>query len=361
MAKVMGDRITPGTRAPPGSFREKPGTSRSCRNEANNSNAFVIRDSQSHDDLYVLPRQQNFKKEDTTVRPRTASSPPRRSARESIFATMPQDERLVDQSKNARPAPFNAFPIQAPSYHEDMAIGLALGSPSQNLFPPLLRDAPESMSSFANRAPISFVSSQSDTRDDTYAEEATKQRGKWKMFGGLFGKKGPSNPASPASPFYNLQYPAPDIVNIESQPPHVEHAPSRSMAESRRQQETTSRDLALMRAATRKKVLSKKRKEDTKPEVRKARTTNFFHSSRRSPKTPSSDGVSATLETKPMMLRVDIPDVSMDRYSIMFSQVLKPEQPSLMVRRQAQLERLKTAGDTKPLVLSSSLNKTYQY
>ena len=343
--------MTPGTRALPGSFREKPGASQSHQSDATTSTAFVFTDVQSYDDLYVLPRQRSFVNEDTTLRPRTASSPPRRSARESTFAMMPENGRLTHQSNASRPAPSHSQLIQAPSYSEDMAIGLALGSPTQNLFPPLLQDGPDSMLSFTNRVPISFVSSQSDTREDTNVEEATKQRGKWKMFGGLFGKKAPMTPVSPASPFYNLQYPAPDIVNMESQPPHVEKPPSRNMAESRQQQQTTARDLDVIRAATRKKVLSKKRKEDTKPEVWKARTTNFFQGGRRSPKATVGNGGSTPSETKPMMLRVDIPDVSMDRYSIMFSQVLKPEQPSLMVRRQAQLGRLKTIGDMKPLVL----------
>ncbi|MCJ1430985.1 hypothetical protein MMC27_000335 [Xylographa pallens] len=345
----MGAEIIPGTKALPGSFREKPGALRSHQNDGTTSTAFVFTDPQSYDDLYVLPRQRSFVEEDTAVRPRTASSPQRRSARESMFATLPENGRLIHQSNTFRPAPSHSHSIQAPSYSEDLAIGIALGSPSQNLFPPLLQDGPDSRLSFANRGPISFVSSQSDTRDDTNVEEATKQRGKWKMFGGLFGKKAPSNPVSPASPFYNLQYPVPDIVNIDSQSPHVAKLSSRDMAGSRQQQQTNARDLDLIRAATRKKVLSKKRKEDTKPEVWKARTTNFFQGGRRSEKSTVSDGGSPSLETKPMMLRVDIPDVSMDRYSIMFSQVLKPEQPSLMVRRQAQLERLKTIGDTKPL------------
>ncbi|MCJ1281343.1 hypothetical protein MMC26_000662 [Xylographa opegraphella] len=335
--------------APPGSFSEGPAASRSQRNDARTATAFVFTDSQSYDDLYVWPRQQRLVNEDTMVRPRTASSPPRRSAGESIFNTIPDDERLGHQSKTFRPAPSHSLSFQAPSYSEDMAIGIALGSPSQNVFPALLQDAPESMLDFANRAPVSFVSSQSDIRDDNNVEEAIKQKGKWKMFGGLFGKKTPSNPVSPASPFYNLQYPSPDIVNMEIQPPHEEKVSSRNMAESRKQQQTILRDVDMIRAATRKNVLSKKQKEDTKPEVRKARTTNFFHSARRSPKTPIGDTDPPSLEAKPMMLRVDIPDVSMDRYSIMFSQVLKPEQPSLMVRRQAQLGRLKTIGDMKPL------------
>ncbi|MCJ1391986.1 hypothetical protein MMC18_004853 [Xylographa bjoerkii] len=346
----MGGGITPGTKAPPVSFRENPGASRSHRNDATTSSAFVFTDLQSYDDLYVLSQQRNLVKEDTTVRPRTASSPPRKSVRESIFATSPEDGGLVHQPNIFRPAPSHSLSIQAPSYSEDMAIGMALGSPSQSPFPSLLQDPPESMLSFANRAPRSFVSSQSDTREDTNVEEAGKQRGKWKMFGGLFGKKAPSNPVSPASPFYNLQYPAADIVNIDSQSPHIEKLRSRNMAESRQQQQTTSRDLDLIRAATRKKVLSKNKKQDTRPELRKARTTNFFHGGRRSPtKTSNDDRGAPLLENKPMMLRVDIPDVSLDRYSIMFSQVLKPEQPSLMVRRQAQLERLKTVGDMKPL------------
>ena len=354
----MGGEITPGTKAPPGSFQEKLEPSQTHRNEATPLTTFVFTDSQSYDDLYVLPRQRNFVEEDTTVRPRTASSPPHKTVRESIFAASAENKRLDHQRTSLSRAPGHSLSIQAPSYSDGLAIGMALGSPSQNLLPPMLQKNPESVSSFANHASVSSVFSQSDPREDATVEETVKQRGKWKMFGGLFAKKAPSNPASPASPFYNLQYPTPDIVNLDSQSPHIDKPPSRNMPESRQQQAAIAKDSDVVRATTRKKVLSKKQKQDTKPEARKARHTNFFHSDRRSPTKPSmGSGKSPQLETKPMMLRVDIPDVSMDRYSIMFSQVLKPEQPSLMVRRQAQLERLKTVGDMKPLVLLNSLDK----
>ena len=41
------------------------------------------------------------------------------------------------------------------------------------------------------------------------------------------------------------------------------------------------------------------------------------------------------------LLELDIPDISMERYSVMFSTVLQPRYSSLMLRRKANLEQLK--------------------
>ena len=48
-----------------------------------------------------------------------------------------------------------------------------------------------------------------------------------------------------------------------------------------------------------------------------------------------------------MMLQVDIPNVAMERYSIMFGAVLEQGPPSLIARRQGPLERLKALDTNK--------------
>ena len=61
------------------------------------------------------------------------------------------------------------------------------------------------------------------------------------------------------------------------------------------------------------------------------------------PQDSASDSIPAADSKYPpsMLLDVEIPNVSMDRYSVMFSSVLEPRHSSLMLRRRAQLEQLR--------------------
>jgi len=95
-----------------------------------------------------------------------------------------------------------------------------------------------------------------------------------------------------------------------------------------------------------------KTKGGTRPTFRKTRTAPSPHPPEhgRNPFSKESNADSTfpqiQLEGQPM-LSVDIPDIQLDRYSVMFGPLLKPtstlaSQPSLLVRRQAHLEDVKT-------------------
>ena len=65
----------------------------------------------------------------------------------------------------------------------------------------------------------------------------------------------------------------------------------------------------------------------------------------------------------PSLLQVEIPCVELERYSVMFGDVLEPQmrqskpQPSLLARRQAHLEQLNTVAYSNSEVCSSSIDK----
>ncbi len=97
------------------------------------------------------------------------------------------------------------------------------------------------------------------------------------------------------------------------------------------------------------------------PVVPETRTPRFLRTKASEPvmRKPSVKGFSSqdTLRPPPAVspiarsaspfLDIEIPDIKMERYSVMFGSVLNPQQPpsSLLARRQATLDRLKTIND----------------
>ncbi len=97
------------------------------------------------------------------------------------------------------------------------------------------------------------------------------------------------------------------------------------------------------------------------PVVPETRTPRFLRAKASEPvmRKPSVKGFSSqdTLRPPPAVspiarsaspfLDIEIPDIKMERYSVMFGSVLNPQQPpsSLLARRQATLDRLKTIND----------------
>lgn len=104
-----------------------------------------------------------------------------------------------------------------------------------------------------------------------------------------------------------------------------------------------------------------KTKGGIKPTFRRTRTAPTPHPPELRAN-PSSKGSSADntfpklqLDGQPM-LTVDIPDIQLDRYSVMFGGLLQPKspatsQPSLLVRRQAHLENVRTDGHDREVLL----------
>ncbi|SPQ23636.1 824309c7-f528-479b-95fa-1169344889fe [Thermothielavioides terrestris] len=85
-----------------------------------------------------------------------------------------------------------------------------------------------------------------------------------------------------------------------------------------------------------------------KPIVIRSNTEPFSDAAVPQESWPSISGTSSSLSTnKPGLLDVEIPDIRLERYSVMFSGVLNANgtKSSLLERRQATLEKLKTISD----------------
>ncbi|KAI9679018.1 MAG: hypothetical protein M1829_001688 [Trizodia sp. TS-e1964] len=174
-----------------------------------------------------------------------------------------------------------------------------------------------------------------------------QKQSKWKILGGLFGKK---NHRRPTPAFYQLQAqnpaenPSPPIVR------------KRSLAQS---------PSALTTSLPRKKSSAGR---PPLPSKDNNNTLERSDSVLTNPHSPDSEKDTASLEkfefarisSEKPIIKVDIPNVSMERYSVMFGSLLKsnqepalpqPPQPvSLLARRQARLEKLKTIEDDAELV-----------
>ena len=302
---------------------------------------FIFTDAASRDDLYALPSRLNGpqsarpsiaggydKQQVTRAEPRSAGLP------SNMYSMSPrQSHQTAWRAQNSH----NGY-----KEHSSTTIGMALGSPSQS---PWL-ETNESIGSASSLDPSaigSFSSAIHEQRASMKLEDANKQKGRWRMFGGLFTKKGTSTPASPAPPFYKAQYPSPSVLDRRVMTPQA-HPSSRHRRVSSRSLDT----IVPHRVEKKRSVRENTAKVASKPDLaQRAKSTPLVQEAARSPTPPPKDylvhaGINKKLPSiKPMLLEVDIPDVSMERYSVMFGNVLQPRQSSLLMRRQAQLENLK--------------------
>ena len=301
------------------------------------SPSFNSTDAKPRDDLFIISSRQSPERKCSPSRPRTACSPSRQTSKTKPVVPIQKDQ----QSSHglALPNVPQQHVMYSTSGPEGMYIGMALGSPSQNRLPPLPLQV-------ENTAP--FVGNPSVFADQNVpgSGDLLRQKGRWKMFGGLFGKKSSSTPVSPGSSFYQLHNTqSPGASNQDSGTSRHYNGPYRDMKSSRN---TNSPSKPTETGRNSPKKLQAQRKKDNKPNVKRSHTMPMLRGERRSPTPPPKDDASyrnpicSQADGEPMLLQVEIPNVAMERYSIMFGNVLQPKQPPLLVRRQAQLEKLKT-------------------
>ncbi|KAG4441239.1 hypothetical protein IFR05_003287 [Cadophora sp. M221] len=211
-------------------------------------------------------------------------------------------------------------------------IGMALGSPQH---PPTAWQ----------QVPMDRYTESPDHVDDDFSNAApVKQKtSKWKLLGGLFGGK--KHEAQPAA-FYQLQ---PET----SQQPPVNHGFDFG-------EPATSSEKPKSRGRGRSNSSARKTRKH-KPEMSRSNTVplrfDLEGSSRQNQTgTPEItidggnvvfDGSHST-QKGASLLDVDIPSVQMERYSVMFGAVLQKPQSqssSLLARRQATLDKLKTVNE----------------
>lgn len=274
-----------------------------------------------------------------TPSPTPKSSPPPPSE--------PSNSKVVrsntPESMDSRPAIMNLQPAE---------IGMALGSPTHQ---PMTWQ-PQSNYESTTRSISPDIASSAGGYADQPAVLKIKPS-KWKMFGGLFGGgKKQSNPQA----FYQLQ-PEPTYQTT------VEAVPVES-AESPPNEKVSSKSRGRGRSNSSVKKIGKQKE---RPDLSRANTAphdsiwpQYTSEGGMQIATPeiTIDGpmMSGTNQTQANqnggLLNVDIPSIQMERYSIMFGSVLqKPNNSttsSLLARRQATLDRLKTVNEALALKVS---------
>ena len=194
--------------------------------------------------------------------------------------------------------------------------------------------------STTSSSPIPYPSRQKDAPGFADLNKPLKRKpSRWNILGGLFGKKNVP-PASVTTPIYQMRDHSKPTSNHKETvligPESLGMAPKGKNRFHRSRSSSTRLT---------------KSKGGARPAFRRTRTAPSPHPLEHGPN-PSSKESDADntfpklqLDGEPL-LSVDIPDIQLDRYSVMFGGLLQPPppqpQPSLLVRRQAHLENVKT-------------------
>jgi hypothetical protein len=221
-------------------------------------------------------------------------------------------------------------------------IGMALGSPTQNaaVWSPHIhfqvtprRYTPESLEDWAIASPPKSKSS------------------KWKILGGLFGKKA----SEPPTAFYQVQ------------------------PEEHRSDYLTFPSPPLEKPRGRGKTTSERKLEKPRPEVKRANTVPIDFQSQESNNRPKEFPLNPPLQPQLQptqlqpprihieggpLLNVEIPSIEMERYSVMFGNLIEPSSTStssLLARRQATLDRLKVVNEKLAQHVSISAQVSFRY
>lgn len=224
--------------------------------------------------------------------------------------------------------------LDCTNFHGDAStIGLAVGSPSQW--------QPTNPGSLV-QSPLSKMETEALNANDQYWQDAAnKSRNpRWKKIGGLFKAKAASSDEPSPSPFYQLQaqYAAQMANQSQSSLPSHSIQPDSGAADARFLfDKILAPDGQLDRqnyVGTRLPHLhgGQKEEEDTSTP-----------SDQTSLQRPAGQGVMPSVLP---LLDVQIPNVQMERYSVMFGNLLKQqESPSLLSRRDKTLKNLFTISD----------------
>lgn len=259
-----------------------------------------------------------------------------------------------EPSPDRMPSPplLSSIPSRMPTPNSissgEIQIGMALGSPTTYAPSPLAGWQPQQQMQQQTQ-PSQLLQTFTPPRD-TYSPltrqrtpEPTIQRQKTqkrKFFGSLFGIKKQVEPAKTPEPF-DTNYTT--FATISNSSLH-------------RSGETTP-----LRSNT---VSAKKTSKSIKPTLARSRTETDMENAVDEARTKMPDLKPANIQTGPVaisapvlslggpgFLDVEIPDIRLERYSIMFSGVLNPQgagnrnSSSLLARRQATLEKLKNIND----------------
>ncbi|OCK86367.1 hypothetical protein K432DRAFT_66716 [Lepidopterella palustris CBS 459.81] len=288
-------------------------------------------------------------------RPRTSSGPGERSRHlheNGVPVVITSDDRTFNF-----PLPSPKTVLYTAEVHEDITIGMALGSPTE-----VTRwNQNTHATGYVTRHPgagtqIVYENSWTDPLDTGH--DVTKPKiSRWRS---LFGKR--SNNSPQQTSFYQLQQSAgqPRVDNHNDVSCQRQRQASRSDSRAASPPTTSERQDVRKRARAMKKAAAEEAKAKSEFEKQASSSKPASMREEASPKPPpkdhwnnspsipkvmvssGSDNMSPRTLGGGPMLDVDIPNIEMERYSVMFGSLLRPDRSSsLFARRQANPEKLK--------------------
>ena len=338
------------------------------------------KDSQSSQlDALASPGSQLNSAQSRSQEPPTSSSSPvlvvkpsadfaRRSSLDALdgFIRAGSDQHECGQSVASFGIPnstggYNASP-------EEFGIGLASSSPREGPLPQAIPKREDGERSI----PSSPIQSPTIMRDKYNVDLGVQKRRRWKTFTGIFNRKdfsapqhlvGQSDHSYQKKPRRNTE-PESSVSLKPSGSSHynldAEDAAGGSqvtnpllkslpLLEPLSGEETGSR----RQIGRRKSQFGRTHGKEREPAGNESRTWLFSHSSRKGPRPPPKNNISnrdgSLLNPEnESFLQVEIPNFKMDRYSVMFSNLLPRDQSlSLLARRQARLAEIKLVPDER--------------
>ena len=252
-------------------------------------------------------------------------------------------------------------------YSDDQVIGLALGSPGQSLLPLLLSD--DQGVNVSHEAPVSPDSPEvipdgsATVTDVGTGRQGFKRTGsKWKSLGGIFGRKESIPGAARTPQFYELEDTterglvehkiAQDPLEINmSQRRRAYSCRSKVGIDSSQNAANGESSSVLRRNSSRTKGLRKRKVEEMKPAMLRLHNALSAHE-----EAEERQASSATSRQPPAsLLQVEIPNIKMDRYSVMFGDLLHPgcgpqikQHSSALTWKQDQRNEVPTGAGPSP-------------
>lgn len=269
---------------------------------------------------------------------------------------------------NAVQAPSNA-PSPRPSggfgrrlHSDEIVIGLALGSPAH---PPDDRNVDVS---YVCNSPENHASTLGNVYEIGSLSKGVRQKGrKWKSLGSFFGRR----EVQSTSPFYHLDQspqPEPAIAQDYLETGALRHKRADSSHGKKAHQKVMSVGVPgeesiglLWRSSSRRRGLRRRKVDEPQPEMQRIPARHTAHAIAKD-LDPRGEQQGSRVPG-PSLLQVEIPCVELERYSVMFGDVLEPQlrkskpPPSLLARRQGHLEELNTVADSNSKVRSSAMKK----
>ena len=255
---------------------------------------------------------------------------------------------------NAVQAPSNTLALEPRGgfgrrlHSDEIVIGLALGSPGQSPLLPLPSDDRDLIADddYFDNSPENTTMTLEDISEIDAGRKVIKRKGsKWKSLGSFFGRREIRSP----SPFYQLDQkeqtePARQVITqdtLETNALRRKRAESNHDTKAHRADSSTGMpgQGLLRRNSSRRRGLRRKKVEQPQPDTQ--HTVNTIAQDL----DPRRE-LQRSLIPGPSLLQVEIPCVELERYSVMFGDVLEPHvrqskpQTSLLARRKGHLEEL---------------------